>query len=1042
VSLNAQVSLTSSSAGRAADDRTVEVRAFYRRNAPEQGSAKEQTLPSNPRNFSVTVGTTQQKEILVQVAECLADGQRVGASEGGCRIGIELRLLDASGGTLAIEVVEPTTPTAPGGTLDLGTVTLAEVGAVEIAPVADSRVRVGRTLPLTAVAKNNQGTVVDRLFRWSSSDETVAQVDPTTGVVTGVKAGGPVTVTASSGGKRGEVTLSVVQRVAKVDVTPGTVDAKVNGTVQLTATPKDETDAALTDRTVEWVADNSGFFTVSPSGIVTGVRPGTGELTVTVEEKQQKVPVTVTAGGITVAPSPASVAVDGTTPLTATVTDANGTPITTQSIVVTWTSDKKEVAEVDASTGVVTGRSVGQATIMAAGGGASGQGIVNVYSVVLPVAPANPTIQAARTVQLTVQGALGAVQWQSSDPAVADVSASGGVVTGRRPGTVTITATAGAQTGNTSVTVTAARVDVTPNAATVEVGATVSLSSVVRDADGAAIPNVPVSWESNNIATATVNPATGAVTGVAAGPATITARGGGASGTSQMTVSEAVVASVELTPREPASLLVGNTLQLTVSVKDARGNPLAGRSVNFRSSVPGIASVTPENTATGPTGIASTTVTAKAAGSATITAASGANQASLAVTVSPLPPSRIEKASPDNPTCPVNTNLCQFAVKVTDNLGQPVAGALVRWSANCSIGEVTGGAGGPDDSQGDPSLLVIATDAQGISATSNRCTSDIAWKYSQTAELVANGAKQIFNFTLTAEAGWEVMPSPTDRNLGGVWGSSGADVFAVGDFGTIVRFDGSNWVAQKSGVDANLKFIWGSSATAIYAVGDGSTILRYDGSSWSRIGVPENLSADYGGFSFYGVWGTSADNVFIVGTSLYGRYVILRYDGSTLSPSFIGQETGANIFFAVWGSSPTDVYAAGTGGTILRFNGSAWSAVESGTQRTITGLWGASSENIIAVGDAGTILRYDGRNWTSMPNPLSATRTDLHGVWGRSATSIVAVGANSAIVHFDGSSWAAMPSSVQTSLDAVWASSDAGFVVVGNAGTILRRTSP
>src|SRR6185369_7676237 len=99
----------------------------------------------------------------------------------------------------------------------------------------------------------------------------------------------------------------------------------------------------------------------------------------------------------------------------------------------------------------------------------------------LRVTPANATIQAARTVQLAAEGALAAVSWKSTDTGIAEVSQSG-LVTARRPGTVTVTATAGPQQGSTGVTVTATRVDVTPNAANVVVGATVPLSSVVRDA--------------------------------------------------------------------------------------------------------------------------------------------------------------------------------------------------------------------------------------------------------------------------------------------------------------------------------------------------------------------------------------------------------------------------------------------------------------------------------------------------------------------------------------------------------------------------------
>ena len=730
LSLNAQVGSLGTTTG-AAEDRTVEVRAFYRRTASDGQGEDQRTLASSPTSFPVAPGTTTEKEIVVQIAACLADAQRVDVSEGGCRLGIELRLLDATGGTLATETAEPPDPVGPGSKLDLGTVALADVSVVEVAAVPDPRLRVGRTLQLRAGAKNAQGVAVDRTFRWTSSDPSVAQVDQATGLVTGIKAGGPVAITASSGGKRAQVTLTVIPRVASVDVNPAQAAVKVNGAVQLAATPKDAGGAALTDRPIQWNADNSGVFAVSPNGLLTGVRPGTGELTVTADDSvQRKVPVTVTAGGITVAPNPASVAIGGTAQLTATATDANGAPITNQTIAITWSSGNTGIATVDAN-GVVTGRAVGQAAITAAGGGASGQVTVNVVSQVLNLQPSNPTIQAARTVQLTAENVLGVVTWSSGDNNVAVVS-PGGLVTGQRPGTATITATSGVQSGRTSVTVTAGRVDVTPNPASVPKGETLQLTAVVRNADGAPIPDVPISWDSNNLGAATVNSSTGAITGVAEGQATITASGGGARGTALVTVTPALTGSIELSPLPQGPIYPGTAFQLTATVKDPRGNPLANRVVSFQSSNAAVVTVTASATS-GTTGLAAATVTIVAPGTATISAALEDKQASVDVTVTPLPASRIEKASADNVECPVGSVACQFAVKVTNALGQPVGGAQVKWTS-------TGGC---------TETVTLSTDASGISRTGNVCAIATAGSYAQTAELAANGDKVSFPFKVT-----------------------------------------------------------------------------------------------------------------------------------------------------------------------------------------------------------------------------------------------------------------------------------------------------
>jgi hypothetical protein len=45
------------------------------------------------------------------------------------------------------------------------------------------------------------------------------------------------------------------------------------------------------------------------------------------------------------------------------------------------------------------------------------------------------------------------------------------------------------------------------------------------------------------------------------------------------------------------------------------------------------------------------------------------------------------------------------------------------------------------------------------------------------------------------------MSSGTTDDIYNVWGSSGSDVFAAGDFRSILHYDGSAWSDMSSGAD-------------------------------------------------------------------------------------------------------------------------------------------------------------------------------------------------------------------------------------------------
>jgi hypothetical protein len=278
-----------------------------------------------------------------------------------------------------------------------------------------------------------------------------------------------------------------------------------------------------------------------------------------------------------------------------------------------------------------------------------------------------------------------------------------------------------------------------------------------------------------------------------------------------------------------------------------------------------------------------------------------------------------------------------------------------------------------------------------------------------------------FTVCLPVAPAWSAMTSGGTAHLYSIWGSSASNVFAVGDNGTILRYNGSTWSAMTSGTTRYLRGIWGSSASDVFAVGTGGTILYYDGAAW---GTMTSGTTNY----LYGIWGTSASDVFAVGDS----GTILHYDGSAWSPMTSGT---TNLLLAVWGTSGSDVFAVGDYGVVLHYDGSTWSAMTSGTTRKLCGVWGSSGSNVFAVGTSGVALHYDGSSWSAM---ASGTGYTLYAIWGSSGSDIYAVGNLGVIRHYDGSSWGAVTSGTTNILLSIWGTSSANAFTSGRSGTILR----
>jgi hypothetical protein len=132
-----------------------------------------------------------------------------------------------------------------------------------------------------------------------------------------------------------------------------------------------------------------------------------------------------------------------------------------------------------------------------------------------------------------------------------------------------------------------------------------------------------------------------------------------------------------------------------------------------------------------------------------------------------------------------------------------------------------------------------------------------------------------------------------------IWGTSYNDVYGAGGSNSIEHFDGDSWTrVYNPGMQC--RAIGGSGPTDVYVVGDG--IVHYNGTRWTKMDGPSGLNA---------VWSSGPNSAFAVGTNK-----IVHFDGSTWQPMNLPISVK---FYGVWGTSDQNVFAVGEGGTILRF---------------------------------------------------------------------------------------------------------------------------
>ena len=506
-----------------------------------------------------------------------------------------------------VKVKEKTIPVTS-VTLDCTTLTLLE----------------GESAKLTATVKPDDAT--QRRVIWSSSDESVATVDTHGKVVAGQ--GGVCAIVATNGDRYAACAVSVskkIVRVESIEISRSSLNLMVGESETLTASVLPQT---ATDQSYAWASTNPDIADVDQNGKVTARTAGTATITVTTADGGHIAACEVTSyipfvpvTDITLSRSEATMAKGGTVTITATVYPENASVKT-----VNWSSDAPGVACFNQN-GEIMAVSAGHATITAKAGNCIATcqitvivpvtGIsLNKNEIVLEEGESETLIVAIAPEDATDR----AVTWSSSNSSVAVADASGRV-SAKAAGTAVISVTTadGLFTDSCRVTVKPAQVPVSSitinkTGIVLETGASEKLTATVLPANAT---DKSVSWTSSAASVATVD-ASGRVTAVGMGTATITATAGGKSANCTVTVTQIMVSSITVSD---AGVDVGGKVTLVAAVLPDNA---ADKSVVWTSDDAEVATVSSTGVVSGHrAGIAKITVTANdgsgVSGSCTVT---------------------------------------------------------------------------------------------------------------------------------------------------------------------------------------------------------------------------------------------------------------------------------------------------------------------------------------------------------------------------------------------------------------------------------------
>lgn len=300
---------------------------------------------------------------------------------------------------------------------------------------------------------------------------------------------------------------------------------------------------------------------------------------------------------------------------------------------------------------------------------------------------------------------------------------------------------------------------------------------------------------------------------------------------------------------------------------------------------------------------------------------------------------------------------------------------------------------------------------------------------------------------------WERMNRPGEENLRGVFGTAPDNLFAVGNHGTILRYQGQglDWVDAKPSLEikGDLLAIWGRPGS-IWAVG-AKAILRWDGASWSEQQAYDSENNLIEDLYLNGIHG-AGDQVYAVGGRSYPPYdkLVLRYDATASRWNQVKLDL-AFTPLDVWVTADGQVFVVGDALHVKHFDGSTWNEqnLDATSAVALRAIWGAADgQTLYAVGESGVLATYQNGTWSvADKGRLTFKAYDLAGLAAADLFVVGTPGYNTSETKSGIERCATfctynpVAKEVRSKdLYGIWVAADGGTAVaVGQEGTILRR---
>lgn len=278
------------------------------------------------------------------------------------------------------------------------------------------------------------------------------------------------------------------------------------------------------------------------------------------------------------------------------------------------------------------------------------------------------------------------------------------------------------------------------------------------------------------------------------------------------------------------------------------------------------------------------------------------------------------------------------------------------------------GTGGPGDvwllGEVDGAGLLLHHDGSAWRRRPNAPTATNAMRTIAGVSYVVGDAGRILRLAQPRAQGYENLTPGHDADLTGTWGSAADDLWAVGERGTALHFDGSKVRETATGVKGSLEDVWGTASDDVWAVGEAGSVVHWAGVSWTPVAKVDP------GWQLLTVFTAGRGEAWVGGKGMLARVTTAGATRMELALPPRG------AIHDIHGVAPDDVWAVGGServGYVSHFDGKAWSAPlvlrHANKDCPITRVRALAPNDVWAHTSRSLDWHWDGVRWTAVPAP-------------------------------------------------------------------------